>query len=191
MRAKAPSCYLSCKSSTTLKLFKQLTALLQTINCRKAWGKQPTGTEQGSPHCLVWNSHNCLANTAANRGQFAEQRTLPNNSVALCLIMVQRDGEMRSWITSGGHTLIGIDWHSFGVLLQTAIAKITICDLAINWYLWIIYTCIKNNLNNCIQIAWKRCDQAMTNTQDFQWWVELPPCMVTNTSLTCLVGPQT
>jgi hypothetical protein len=41
------------RSSTALKLFKQLTALLQTINCRKAWGKQPTGTEQGSPHCLV------------------------------------------------------------------------------------------------------------------------------------------
>jgi hypothetical protein len=48
--------------------------------------------------------------------QFAEQTTLPNNSVALCLIMVQRDGEKQSWITSGGHTLIGIDWHPFGVL---------------------------------------------------------------------------
>jgi hypothetical protein len=41
---------------------------------------------------------------------------LPNNSVALCLKMVQRDGEKWSWITSGGHTLIGIDWHPFGVL---------------------------------------------------------------------------
>jgi hypothetical protein len=41
---------------------------------------------------------------------------LPNNSVALHLIMVQRDGEKWSWITSGGHTLIGIDWHLFGVL---------------------------------------------------------------------------
>jgi hypothetical protein len=30
--------------------------------------------------------------------------------------MVQRDGEKRSWMTSGGHTLIGIDWHPFGVL---------------------------------------------------------------------------
>jgi hypothetical protein len=30
--------------------------------------------------------------------------------------MVQRDGEKRSWITSGGHTSIGIDWHPFGVL---------------------------------------------------------------------------
>jgi hypothetical protein len=30
--------------------------------------------------------------------------------------MVQRDGEKRSWITSGGHTFIGIDWHPFGVL---------------------------------------------------------------------------
>ena len=41
---------------------------------------------------------------------------LPNNSVAFHLIMVQRDGEKWSWITSGGHTLIGIDWHPFGVL---------------------------------------------------------------------------
>jgi hypothetical protein len=49
--------------------------------------------------------------------QFAEQTMLPNNSVAFCLIMVQRDGEKWSWMTSvGGHTLIGIDWHPFGVL---------------------------------------------------------------------------
>jgi hypothetical protein len=53
VHVKAPSHHLSCKSSATLKLFKQLTALLQTINSRKACGKQPTGTEQGSPHCLV------------------------------------------------------------------------------------------------------------------------------------------
>jgi hypothetical protein len=78
---KAPSHCLSCKSSTTLQLFKQstallqtnalqlfkqLTALLQTIDCRKAWDKQPTGTEQGSPHCSVWNSHKCAANTATD-----------------------------------------------------------------------------------------------------------------------------
>jgi hypothetical protein len=37
--------------------FKESAALLQTIDCRKAWGKQPTGTEQGSPYCSVWNSH--------------------------------------------------------------------------------------------------------------------------------------
>jgi hypothetical protein len=30
--------------------------------------------------------------------------------------MIQRDGEKQSWITSGGHTLISIDWHPFGVL---------------------------------------------------------------------------
>jgi hypothetical protein len=53
VHAKVPSHHQSCKSSATLQLFKQLTALLQNINCRKAWGKQPTGTEQGSPHCLV------------------------------------------------------------------------------------------------------------------------------------------
>jgi hypothetical protein len=50
---KAPSCHVSCESSTTLWLFKQQSALLQTINCRKVWGKQPTGTRQHSPHCLV------------------------------------------------------------------------------------------------------------------------------------------
>jgi hypothetical protein len=50
---KVPSCHLSCKSSTTLQLFKQLTALLQTIDCRKVWGKQLTGSEQGSTHCSV------------------------------------------------------------------------------------------------------------------------------------------
>jgi hypothetical protein len=50
---KVPSHCLSCKSSTTLQLFKELAALLQTIDCRKVWGKKPTGTEQGSTHCLV------------------------------------------------------------------------------------------------------------------------------------------
>jgi hypothetical protein len=53
VRAKAPSRCVSCESSTTLQLFNESTALLQTIDCRKAWGKQPTGTEQRSPHCLV------------------------------------------------------------------------------------------------------------------------------------------
>jgi hypothetical protein len=53
VHAKVHSPCLSCKSSATLWLFKQWTALLQTINCRKMWDKQPTGTEQGSPHCSV------------------------------------------------------------------------------------------------------------------------------------------
>jgi hypothetical protein len=48
--------------------------------------------------------------------RFADQTMLPNNSVAFHLIMVQRDGEKQSWITSGGHTSIGIDWHPFGGL---------------------------------------------------------------------------
>jgi hypothetical protein len=48
--------------------------------------------------------------------QFAEHTMLPNNSVGFHLIMVQRDGEKWSWITSGGHTSIGSDWHLFGVL---------------------------------------------------------------------------
>jgi hypothetical protein len=41
---------------------------------------------------------------------------LPNNSVALHLIMVQRDQEKQFWLTSGSHTLISIDWHPFGLL---------------------------------------------------------------------------
>jgi hypothetical protein len=48
--------------------------------------------------------------------QFAEQTMSPNNSVVFHLIMVQRNGEKRSWITSGSHTSIGIHWHPFGVL---------------------------------------------------------------------------
>jgi hypothetical protein len=46
VHAKGPSHCVSCESSTALWLFKQWTALLQTINCRKVWGKQPTGTEE-------------------------------------------------------------------------------------------------------------------------------------------------
>jgi hypothetical protein len=49
--------------------------------------------------------------------QFAEQTMSPNNSVVFHLIMVQRNGEKWSWITSGSHTSIGIHWHApFGVL---------------------------------------------------------------------------
>jgi hypothetical protein len=68
-----PSCCLSCKSSATFKLFKQLTVLLQTINCRKVWGKQPTGTEQGSSHCVVWNSHKCWANKATKSDKYKQE----------------------------------------------------------------------------------------------------------------------
>jgi hypothetical protein len=57
VHVKAPSHHLSCESSATLKLFKQLTALLLTINCRKAWGKQPTGTEQKAPLTVWYEIH--------------------------------------------------------------------------------------------------------------------------------------
>jgi hypothetical protein len=53
VHVKVPSCFLSCESSAVFQLFKQSTALLQTINCRKVLGKQPTGTEQDSTHCSV------------------------------------------------------------------------------------------------------------------------------------------
>jgi hypothetical protein len=43
------------KASPPLSSSKQqLPALLQTINCRKAWSKQLTGTEQGFPCLTVW-----------------------------------------------------------------------------------------------------------------------------------------
>jgi hypothetical protein len=42
---------------------------------------------------------------------------------------------LRSWITSGGCTLIGIDWHPFGVLEADEYRQITVGNLAINWYL--------------------------------------------------------
>jgi hypothetical protein len=37
------------------------------------WGKQPTGTEQRSTHCLVWNSHKCPANTASKLKKYKQQ----------------------------------------------------------------------------------------------------------------------
>jgi hypothetical protein len=79
VHAKVPSHHVSCKSSAALRLFKESTALLQTIDYRKVWGKQPMGTEQGSTHCLVWNSHKCPANTAKNW-----RRTNNNQSMGAC-----------------------------------------------------------------------------------------------------------
>ena len=71
--------------------------------------------EQSKAPLTVWYEiHMSPRQEYSNR--LAEQTMWPNNSVAFHLIMVQRDGEKWSWITSGGHTLIGIDWHPFGVL---------------------------------------------------------------------------
>jgi hypothetical protein len=67
VHAKAPSHCLSCESSATLKLFKQLTALFQTINCRKAWGKQLTGTEQGSPLTVQYEIHTQVPSQDSNQ----------------------------------------------------------------------------------------------------------------------------
>jgi hypothetical protein len=112
--------------------------------------------DQSNAPLTVWYEiHTSPRQEYSNR--FEEQTMFPNNSVAFHLIMVQRDGEKWSWITSGGHTLIGIDWHPFGVLeaddyrqnnrlrfgdkligihlecwKQMTIAKTTVCDLAIN-----------------------------------------------------------
>jgi hypothetical protein len=151
VHARVPSRCISRESSTTLWLFKQWTALLQTINCRKVWGKQPTGTEQGSPHCLVWNSHTSPRQEYSN--WFAEHTMSPNNSVLFHLIMVQRNGEKQSWITSGNHTSIGIDWHSFGVLEADDYHQNN-CFWFGNKLILVNYIYMyKKNLNNCIQIA--------------------------------------
>jgi hypothetical protein len=71
--------------------------------------------EQSKAPLTVWYGiHTSPRQEYSNR--FAEQTMSPNNSVVFHLIMVHRDGEKQSWITSRGHTLIGIDWHPFGVL---------------------------------------------------------------------------
>jgi hypothetical protein len=74
-----------------------------------------------APLTVRYEIHTSPRQEYGNR--FAEQTMLPNNSVVFHLIMVQRkvvmvqrNGEKRSWITSGSHTSIGIDWHPFGVL---------------------------------------------------------------------------
>jgi hypothetical protein len=111
--------------------------------------------EQASPYCLVWNSHKCPANTAANWGLFAEQTSFPNNSVALHLIMVQRDGEKWSWRTSGGYTLIGIDWHPFGVLEADSYCQ-NYCWQFGNKLIFINYMFMKKNEFNLLYTTYAR-----------------------------------
>jgi hypothetical protein len=102
-----------------------------------------------------------------------------------------RDGEKRSWITSGGHTLIGIDWHPFGVLEADDYHQNYHWQFG-NQFIFINYIFMKKNEFKLLYTNYvKICDQERTNTRDFQWREESPPCMVTNTTLTCLVGPQT
>jgi hypothetical protein len=67
-----------------------------------------------APLTVRYEIHTSPRQEYSNR--FAEQTMLPNNSVVFHLIMVQRNGEKWSWITSGSHTSIGIHWHPFGVL---------------------------------------------------------------------------
>jgi hypothetical protein len=67
-----------------------------------------------APLTVPYEIHTSPRQEYSNR--FAKQTMSPNNSVVFHLIMVQRNGEKRSWITSGSHTSIGIDWHPFGVL---------------------------------------------------------------------------
>jgi hypothetical protein len=83
-----------------------------------------------APLTVQYEIHTSPRQEYSNR--FAEQNMLPNNSVVFHLIMVQRNGEKRSWITSGSHTLIGIHWHPFGVLEADDYCQNNCCNLAIN-----------------------------------------------------------
>jgi hypothetical protein len=69
--------------------------LLQTVDCRKVWGKQLTGTEQGSPHCLVWKSHKCPANTTTKSKKYKQgtkygcmQRHLPTANLVKAVLPI-------------------------------------------------------------------------------------------------------
>jgi hypothetical protein len=106
VRAKAPSHHISHKSSAALWLFKQWTALLQTIDCRKTWGKQLTGTEQGSPHCLVWNSHKSQARI--------RQPICRTNHVAQQFSCLSLDNGTEKWrkVVLDNLWKSHIDWHS-------------------------------------------------------------------------------
>jgi hypothetical protein len=70
--------------------------------------------QSNAPLTLWYEIHTSPRQEDGNR--FPEQTMSPNNSVVFHLIMVQMDGEKQSWITSGSHTLISIDWNPFGVL---------------------------------------------------------------------------
>jgi uncharacterized protein (UPF0276 family) len=81
VHVKVPSHHLSCKSSAALQLFKQSTALLQTIDCRKVWGKQLTGTEQGRLHSLFGMKFTQVPSQYSNRIREVQAR----NEVWVCV----------------------------------------------------------------------------------------------------------
>jgi hypothetical protein len=94
---------------------------LQTMNwhsCRlliaEKHGANNRQEQSKAPLTVRYEIHTSTRQEYSNR--FAEQTMSPNNSVVFHLIMVQRNGEKWSWITSGSHTSIGIHWHPFGVL---------------------------------------------------------------------------
>jgi hypothetical protein len=145
VRAKAPSrCHLLA---------------LQTMNCtpvdywlQKSMGQTTNTNRARLPSLFSMKFTQVPGKSTATNLQ--NKPCCPTIQLSFIFLMVQRDGEKWSWITSGNHTSIGIDWHPFGVLeADDYRLSQTVCNLAINWYLWIIYTCIKKKLNNCIQIA--------------------------------------
>jgi hypothetical protein len=109
--------------------------------------------EQSNAPLTVWYEIHSTSHRQEYSNQYAEQTMSPNNSVAFHLIMVQRHGEKWSWITSGGHTLIGIDWHPFGVLEADDYCQNNHFQFG-NKLIFVNYIYMnKMNLNNCIQIA--------------------------------------
>jgi hypothetical protein len=123
VHVKVPSRFLSCESSAALQLFKQSTALLQTNNCRKVLGKQPTGTEQD--HSLfsmkftqvpsqysnqigdvqarnkVWV---CEGASAAYPPKAVPPFSSTNNQLHSCrLSIVEKCGKQRTGIEQGSH----------------------------------------------------------------------------------------
>jgi hypothetical protein len=84
------------------------------MNCRKVWGKQPTGTEQGS--LTVWYEIHTSAQPIQQLGLICRTNNFAQQFCCLTLDNGTERWRKWSWITSGGHTLISIDWHLFGVL---------------------------------------------------------------------------
>jgi hypothetical protein len=103
--------------------------------------------------------------------------------------MVQRDGQKQSWMTSWGHTLIGIVWHPFGVLEADDNIQNNHWQFG-NQLLFINYIFMKKWIKIIVYKLHKRdvIKKQAINNRDFQWRHELPPCMVKNTALSCLVG---
>jgi hypothetical protein len=108
------------------------------------------GQEQSkAPLTVRYEIHTSPRQEYSNR--FAEQTMSPNNSVVFHLIMTEKWRKVVLDNLWKSH----INRHSLASIWSVGSRRLlpTVCDLAINWYLWIIYTWIKKNVNKCIPIA--------------------------------------